>query len=483
MVLRHYFGYSAFRPGQKEIIQAILNGQDTLALLATGGGKSICFQVPGLILGGTTVVISPLLSLMKDQVDALRRKGIAAAYLNSTQSMAEQRQLSRQARQGHFDFLYVSPEKLATPYFRSWSAALDCRLVVVDEAHCISEWGHDFRPEYRQIATFLAELRVRPTVIAVTATATQPVRQDICQVLQLRQPQVFMTTFRRSNLFFSVLECSTATKQVLAVLQILFTHPNQAGIIYAATRDATEKLAVLIQKLDFHAQFSISAYHGGLSHTERVKIQEAFLSDSTRLITATNAFGMGVDKSNVRFVIHFHFPGSLEHYYQEAGRAGRDQAPGQCYLLYNPHDIHIHRTFINESASKILEENSKKKVMSIIKYATSNQCRVKQVMEYFDEAFSRERCHNCDICQPKPLLLPHAYHATKAQTLAWRQYCSQSYKLHPTQILTPAMIEYVSLLRPTNLAQMAQIPGIGQGWLERWGQHWLTTVSLNNLHK
>lgn len=464
-VLQKYFGYSSFRSGQQEIIQSIIGGSDTLALLPTGGGKSICFQVPGLILGRTTIVISPLISLMKDQVDALHRKGISAAYINSSLSTTEQIKRLHEFSRAKFDFLYVSPERLLTSSFLKIARQTPISLLVIDEAHCISEWGHDFRPEYRKIVVFIHNLRQKPIIAAFTATATPEVQADICQVLRLKKPQVFSQSFLRENLNFSVLACQSRAIQDLQLLRILKQRLHQSGIIYCLTRSGCMRIKSLITTfLDLQ---QIAVYHGGLPHEVRNEIQEKFLSNQLKLIVATNAFGMGVDKPNVRFVIHTQIPASLENYYQEAGRAGRDRQSAECFLLFNPFDLEISATLINESGTIETQKHALKKLVQISQFAATQKCRNQTILHYFGEE-SSSTCGHCDVCLKKYISRSEQECTYLEKLETWVHDKGIEHRCQPQQILHAQSLEWLSLLQPKSPTDYLKIPGIGQGWLTSW---------------
>jgi ATP-dependent DNA helicase RecQ len=338
------FGLSSFRPGQREVISEITAGHDCLCVMPTGGGKSLCFQLPTLLRPGLTIVVSPLIALMKDQVDGLARRGISAALLNSTLTNAEQSERLSDMAAGKYSLLYVAPERLRNPRFLDAVRATPVQLLAVDEAHCISEWGHDFRPDYARIGQFRRALGGVQTV-ALTATATERVRQDICEILQLRQPRQFVTGFARSNLHFGSLYCNGDRDKDNALLEFL-SKERGAGIIYAATRKRCESLVEMLSK---KTKLAVGAYHAGLTLDQRKFIQEQFMTGKLQAIVATNAFGMGIDKADLRYVVHYNIPGSIEAYYQEAGRAGRDGLPSQCVVLYSPQDRYIQEFFIENS--------------------------------------------------------------------------------------------------------------------------------------
>lgn len=398
--LKHYFGYDQFRPHQEPIIQAILSGRDVLAVMPTGAGKSICYQLPGLLLDGVTLVISPLISLMQDQVRALLQAGIRAAWINSTLTPRQQQLALERAAQGAYQIIYVAPERLALPAFRRFAQSARIALVTVDEAHCISQWGHDFRPSYLEIADFLHALPRRPVVTAFTATATQTVRKDIIRALALQDPQTFVTSFDRPNLYFEVQEPGD---RKAAVLETLARFPNRSGIVYCLTRKEVETVHQLLVEHGFPA----TRYHAGLDLEERRRNQEDFLYDRKPIMVATNAFGMGIDKSNVSFVLHCGMPSSPESYYQEAGRAGRDGSPAQCILLYQPRDLATNRFLIehNEGAdsgltpeqAKQLQQQDLKRLRQMASYCTAPGCLRKKLLVYFGQQ-APDRCGNCSNC-------------------------------------------------------------------------------------
>lgn len=392
--LKEIYGYDSFRKGQEEIIAGIVNGHDTLAILPTGGGKSICYQIPALMLPGTTLVISPLISLMKDQVDSLKRVGVQAAYLNSSLGAAEYREVLRNAMQGEYKLLYVAPERLDAPMFQSLSEQLHIPLIAIDEAHCVSQWGHDFRPSYRQLAGWIARMPNRPLVAAFTATATEEVADDIVNMLQLNDPRRYVTGFARPNLSLSVVS-GVDKKRFLK--QFLKDREEQSGIVYAATRKEVEEVCGMLQ------QFGIEAgkYHGGLSDAERADTQERFRFDQIRVMVATNAFGMGIDKPNVRFVLHWQMPGDLESYYQEAGRAGRDGEESDCVLLFEPADMQVQRFLIEQGAGDSGRKSIQmSKLHMMMNYSRTQRCLQQFIVDYFGES-GVQPCGKCSSCLDK----------------------------------------------------------------------------------
>jgi ATP-dependent DNA helicase RecQ len=393
-ILKNQFGYDSFRPGQEEAIDAIISGRDILALMPTGAGKSLCYQIPALLLPGMTVVISPLISLMKDQVNALCETGCAAAYLNSSLSSSEYMQTIDDIRAGAVKLLYIAPERLQRmdlPFPED-----NVPLVVIDEAHCISQWGHDFRTSYLEIAGFIDNLQPRPVTAAFTATATPKVQADIERLLCLQNPLVINTGFDRPNLYFEV---QKPHEKKAALLECLEKRKESSGIVYCATRKAVEEVHDLLQR----NKFSVTRYHAGLEDNERRKNQDNFINDWKLIMVATNAFGMGIDKSNVSFVIHYNMPKNIESYYQEAGRAGRDGTPADCILLYSGQDVRINEFLITRSdddgndPDPALLAHNRELLRQITFYATGNECLRHRLLSYFGEG-SPALCGNCSNC-------------------------------------------------------------------------------------
>lgn len=390
-ILRSYFGYDEFRNGQNAIIEQVLEGKDTVAIMPTGGGKSICYQVPSLILPGITVVISPLISLMKDQVDALINAGIPATFINSSISSSEMQERLNGIASGKFKLLYIAPERLEAPSFVELLKSIDVSMVAIDEAHCISQWGHDFRPSYLLIKKFIQYIRPKPVILALTATATPNVKEDICHLLQIPLNHVVLTGFGRENLIFKVVK---GQDRDLFLEEYIRENSQQAGIIYAATRKEVERIYLLLNKKGIRA----GKYHAGMSENERNTNQEQFLYDNLNVMVATSAFGMGINKSNVRFVLHYHIPRNMEAYYQEAGRAGRDGVDSECILMFAAQDIHIQKFFIDQSE---MDEERKEyeyaKLRKMVSYCHTESCFQQYILEYFGENDS-EVCHKCGNC-------------------------------------------------------------------------------------
>jgi ATP-dependent DNA helicase RecQ len=389
-LLKQYFGFSSFRPLQEAIIRDALARKDVFALLPTGGGKSLCFQLPALAQPGLTVVVSPLIALMKDQVDALQAAGVPATFLNSSLGAGESRPRLRGLHQGEFRLLYVAPERLLLGGFLEDLQRWNVRLIAVDEAHCISEWGHDFRPEYRQLASLRALFPGVP-MMALTATATARVRTDILRQLHLQSPAVYVASFNRPNLTYRVSAKSGAYRQVLDFLR---ARPREAGIIYGQSRKGAEALAA---KLSADGIAAVP-YHAGLSNGDRTRNQDLFLRDEARVVCATIAFGMGINKPNVRFVIHYDLPKNIEGYYQETGRAGRDGLPSECLLLFSAGDVQKYMGFIEEKPDAREQEIARQQLQQIVHYAETSGCRRAELLEYFGEEFPEENCGACDNC-------------------------------------------------------------------------------------
>ena len=399
-VLNQYFGYFTFREGQSELIDQILAGKDVLGIMPTGSGKSLCFQIPALMLGGITLVVSPLISLMKDQVNALVLAGVKAAYLNSSLTPGQQNEVLRRAASGRYDIIYVAPERLVSDAFIQFADNSNISMVTIDEAHCVSQWGQDFRPNYLKIIQFIERLSYRPVISAFTATATQEVRDDIISILKLKDPFVITTGFDRENLSFSV---QKPANKFRSLLEIARRNVNKSGIVYCSTRKAVEEVCANL----IDSGISSTRYHAGLSDEERFANQDDFIFDRVKIMVATNAFGMGIDKSNVSFVVHYNMPKSIESYYQEAGRAGRDGEPAECLLLYSGQDVRTNQFLIentletNDEISAQMREAVKQKdrdrLTSITFYCSTSDCLRQYILLYFGEK-SKNYCGNCSNC-------------------------------------------------------------------------------------
>ena len=396
--LKAVFGYDSFRPGQEAVINAVLEGRDILAVMPTGAGKSLCYQVPAMLLSGITLVISPLISLMQDQVKALNEAGVNAAFINSSLSEKELNDTFKNAYKGHYKIIYVAPERLMSEGFISFAKSVEISMVTVDEAHCISQWGQDFRPSYMDIAEFINILDKRPIISAFTATATQNVREDIICSLGLSDPYFLVTGFDRENLFFQV---DKPQNKERFILDFIGRHRGESGIIYCATRKNVDSLYTLLRK----QHISVGKYHAGMSNEERKQMQNDFVFDYTSIVIATNAFGMGIDKSNVRFVIHYNMPSSMENYYQEAGRAGRDGLNSECILLFSPQDIIINRFLLEHKDfsdvdpidAMTIRERDIKRLQIMEGYCYTTECLRNYILKYFGED-PKKPCDDCGNC-------------------------------------------------------------------------------------
>ena len=489
-----YYGYSSFRPGQERLIRALLEGNDVLGVMPTGAGKSLCYQIPALLLPGLTIVVSPLISLMEDQVGTLRKRGIPAAFLHAAMSSSDRRALCQKILDGqrtgsrvNVRLLYVSPERLMAREFLSFSENADISLLAVDEAHCISNWGRDFRPAYRKIGDFADRLKRRPPIGAFTASATPAVREEIISYLHLKDPASLTTGFDRPNLYFEVRH---AEDKWTELLRVLAGHRTGTGIIYCLTRKTTEALAKKLNKNGIPAAF----YHGGLTSCEREKSQEDWIRGRVRLIVATCAFGMGIDKPDVRFVIHYNLPGSMENYYQEAGRASRDGRPGECILLYNIRDVTINRFFIRRAGSgnkgESLQEMLRQDLLVMQDYVSCHTCLRAFMLRYFGEE-TEPFCGKCSVCLsdtgplPRGSTLipgvesPELYRELRALRL---DLANRQGKL-PFEIFSDRTLHDLAAVRPENLKDMMLIEGAGILNVLKFGLVFLTEIRYwNNTH-
>ncbi|MCP1101728.1 ATP-dependent DNA helicase RecQ [Aequitasia blattaphilus] len=398
-VLKQYFGFDTFREGQETLIDSILSGKDTMGIQSTGHGKSICFQVPAMLMNGITLVISPLISLMKDQVSALNQAGIHAAFLNSSLTENQYYKALSYAKEGRYPIIYVAPERLMTAGFLDFALNTEIAMVAVDEAHCVSQWGQDFRPSYLKIVDFIKQLPKRPVVSAFTATATKEVREDIIDILMLQEPTVVTTGYDRPNLYLGV---QAPKDKYSMVKNFVETHPNQCGIVYCLTRKLVEEIC---DRLGDDG-FSVTRYHAGLNDLERKENQEDFIYDRKQIMVATNAFGMGIDKADVRYVIHYNMPKNVESYYQEVGRCSRDGEPGECILLYSGQDVVTNQFFINNNQDnqeldditrEIVMERDRERLRKMTFYCFTNECLRDYILRYFGE-YQSNYCGNCSSC-------------------------------------------------------------------------------------
>ena len=520
--LSEVFGYDSFRPGQESVVAAILQGRDVMAVMPTGAGKSLCYQIPALVLDGITLVVSPLISLMRDQVSSLLQNGVRAAYLNSSLTSRQYALALDNARRGVYRIIYVAPERLLTESFLDFAMHAPIAQVVVDEAHCVSQWGQDFRPGYLDVAPFIARLPSRPRVSAFTATATQSVRGDIVRLLELSGPYVVTTGFDRPNLYFEV---RREGNRDAALLRFLQEHRGQSGIVYCGTRRGVEEVAAMLVENGVDAV----GYHAGMGDEERQNAQEDFVSDRVPVIVATNAFGMGIDKSNVSFVVHYNMPKDLESYYQEAGRAGRDGEDAVCCLLYQPADVHLN-TFLIEHAQEnsqldaqtqqIVAERAKERLRQMTFYATGRGCLRAKILHYFGEEPEKPRCGNCSGCLAAAqerdvtreagrivsgvMALGGKYgKALTAKVLAGvkdarirerqldkltvfgslREEGEENIRamideLHvpPFIIFTNATLRDMAVKRPRTRREMLRVDGVGEGKMDRYGDMFLRVI-------
>lgn len=503
-VLKKYFGYDSFRNGQEPIIDAVLSGRDVFGIMPTGAGKSMCYQIPALMLPGITLVISPLISLMKDQVAALNQAGVYAAYLNSSLTQGQYFKALDFAKGGKYKIIYVAPERLLTESFLGFAVNADISFISVDEVHCVSQWGQDFRPSYLKIVDFVQQLKKRPVIGAFTATATAQVRNDVVKILQLNDPKTVTTGFDRTNLSFFV---KHAKDRKAALFQILREHYDESGIIYCITRKLVEEVHAMLAERGIEA----AKYHAGMTDEERVRNQDAFTSDRARIMVATNAFGMGIDKPDVRFVIHYNMPKNMESYYQEAGRAGRDGEKAACYLIYNPQDVHTNRYFIennreNEELSKsqleLVLEKDRERLKQMTFYCHTRYCYRKYMLNYFGEK-AESFCGNCGNCLKK--LEADTYQRELTQSPSYntetklkkpqpaKRMLSENPKLYDSLrllrnsiakqngvpayvIFTDKTIKEMSMYLPQNREQLLQISGVGEAKYEKYGREFLAEI-------
>ena len=483
-VLKNYYGYTSFRKGQEEIINSLLSGRDTLAVMPTGAGKSLCYQIPALCMEGITLVISPLISLMQDQVRTLISMGIRGAYLNSSLTPRQMEKAVANAKSGMYKIIYVAPERLEMPSFIDFACSQNIPLIAVDEAHCISQWGHDFRPSYMQIADFIAKLPKRPVLAAFTATATKMVKSDIVKNLHLREPFSMSLGFDRENLYFGLYSPIDKNQFVLDYVK---AHENQSGIIYCLTRKYVDELAEKLQDNGINAL----PYHAGLEDGERSFNQNRFIYDKAKVIVATNAFGMGIDKPDVRYVLHYNMPANIEDYYQQAGRAGRDGEPSECILLYSGRDVRINEYLINKSEeNEFLDAEEVKKHIEIklekLKlmtfYSTSKTtCLRKRILNYFGEAYIPP-CNKCSYCmklseeQIKKVKVPAIDKELLAVLEKTRSQIAKRWGVPAYSVVNDRTLKEMAIYRPKNDADMLKIYGIGQVKLQRYGKTFINAI-------
>ncbi|HYG34653.1 MAG TPA: DNA helicase RecQ, partial [Clostridia bacterium] len=454
-LLKQYFGFTSFRPLQAEIIQDALAGKDVFALLPTGGGKSLCFQLPAMARKGLTVVVSPLIALMKDQVDGLQASGVPATFLNSSLSAGESRDRLRRLHQGQYRLLYVAPERLMLSGSLSDLQRWNVNLLAIDEAHCISEWGHDFRPEYRQIST-LRDIFPSVPLMALTATATQRVREDIVAQLKLRNPGCYIASFNRPNLTYRVFAKNKPYHQVVDFVR---QRPRESGIVYCQARKTAESLAEHLNSDGVKAK----PYHAGLTAEERTRHQELFLRDEVRVICATIAFGMGINKPNVRFVMHYDLPKNIEGYYQETGRAGRDGLPSECVLLFSAGDVVKQLKFIDEKPNPKEQTIAREQLQQMVHYAECASCRRGELLQYFGEQYPEDNCEGCDNC-----LSPRS---TFDGTLAAQKFLSCVYRIREKSRFNVGLNHIIEVLTGAETEKV-----------RRWGHDQLSTYGIGTEH-
>lgn len=497
--LKQYFGYDSLRTGQEELINGILAGHDVLGIMPTGAGKSLCYQLPALMLKGITLVISPLISLMSDQVKALNQAGVHAAYINSSLTENQIRMALSYASQGRYKIIYVAPERLNTPRFLDFACNADISMLTVDEAHCISQWGQDFRPSYLEIAGFLTRLPRRPIVSAFTATATERVKNDIVASLGLNNPVTMVTGFDRPNLFFRVVTRKGGSQKDNSIINYVKKHEDESGIIYCATKKNVDKLYTLLNEQGISA----GRYHAGLSNDERKQNQEDFTYDRIRVMIATNAFGMGIDKSNVRYVLHYNMPQSLEYYYQEAGRAGRDGEEAECVLFFSKQDIMINKFLLQNKASAgdVASDmqktaNDQRKLQQMINYCETDKCLREFILSYFGDTTPCicNKCSNCVVVEDEEeeTYVETGKKRKKAAQLAGlnelgaalfeklrsvRTELAAEKSVPPYIICSDKTLKDICAKLPRDKEQLADVYGMGEQKIQNYGEAFVTAVN------
>ena len=497
--LKQYFGYDSLRTGQEELINGILSGHDVLGIMPTGAGKSLCYQLPALMLKGITLVISPLISLMSDQVKALNQAGVHAAYINSSLTENQIRMALSYASQGRYKIIYVAPERLNTPRFLDFACNADISMLTVDEAHCISQWGQDFRPSYLEIAGFLTRLPRRPIVSAFTATATERVKNDIVASLGLNNPVTMVTGFDRPNLFFRVVTRKGGSQKDNSIINYVKKHEDESGIIYCATKKNVDKLYTLLNEQGISA----GRYHAGLSNDERKQNQEDFTYDRIRVMVATNAFGMGIDKSNVRYVLHYNMPQSLEYYYQEAGRAGRDGEEAECVLFFSKQDIMINKFLLQNKASAgdVASDmqktaNDQRKLQQMINYCETDKCLREFILSYFGDTTPCicNKCSNCVVVEDEEeeTYVETGKKRKKAAQLAGlnqlgaalfeklrsvRTELAAEKSVPPYIICSDKTLKDMCAKPPRDKEQLADVYGMGEQKIQNYGEAFVTAVN------
>ena len=489
-LLYEHFGYQTFRPAQETLISALMDGRDVLGIMPTGAGKSMCYQIPALMLPGITLVISPLISLMQDQVRALKAAGIRGAYLNSSLTWKQYLQALENARQGTYKIIYVAPERLESEEFREFARTVEISLIAVDEAHCVSQWGHDFRPSYMTIAPFVKTLSRRPVLAAFTATATPAVKDDIVEHLGLRAPEVQVTGFDRENLMLRVLR---PADKMAALREFIAQHPEDSGIVYCSTRKQVERVAAALRDDGVSAR----PYHAGMSEKDRRENQNEFLFDRIRVMVATNAFGMGIDKQNVGFVVHYNMPKNMESYYQEAGRAGRDGSRAECLLLYGPGDVHTAEFLIRSSLEGLEPETAARretmemeKLEQMKQYCFTAGCLRHYILSYFGED-SPERCGACGTCLARKNIIaalragPRRAAPGEEKSLyqllrSIRKDFADRASLPPELIFSDRTLQAMAVEKPQNEHEILQIPGVSPVKYQMYGKVFLKAIQRNS---
>lgn len=472
-LLKKYYGYRAFKPIQQKAITSILNGQDTFVVMPTGGGKSLCYQIPALMLDGLTLVVSPLISLMKDQVDQLVRIGIRAACMNSMLGEEQYQQLRMQIQEKQIQILYVAPERLRSGDFLSLLRRQHISLVAVDEAHCVSQWGHDFRPSYHAISQFIRTLTVRPVVAAFTATATAETRADIIRRLELVRPNIYRASFNRSNLILAVERDGSRKEKLLEFVQ---NHRGQSGIIYCNTRKEVDKVWDMLRR----AGIPVLRYHGGMEDWERNENQEKFIYEQVDIIVATNAFGMGINKPDVRYVVHYNLPKNIESYYQEIGRAGRDGLPSLCVLFFSYSDVHVNRYLLEQSSKS--EERLQvelEKLDAMVRYADTRQCLRQHILQYFGET-ARDHCQSCSNCCEVSLGKPVMQQMEEEllnELRGLRLMLAIEEGVPSYRILSDETLQELARRQPVSIVALEQITGMGESKIEQYGEVLLKTIA------
>jgi ATP-dependent DNA helicase RecQ len=476
-LLKKYFGYDEFRPMQKEIVENVLQSKDSLVLMPTGGGKSLCYQIPALKLEGLTIVISPLISLMKDQVDSLKTNGVKAEYINSTLPFNEIENIKQKIREKETKLLYIAPERLALEEFKIFLASQQISLIAIDEAHCISEWGHDFRKDYRNLK-FLKKFFPNVPIIALTATATLKVKEDILKQLSLKNPGIFVSSFNRNNLNLRVVHKKDTINKMVSLIR---DHKDESVIIYCFSRKDTENITKQLNENGLQA----IPYHAGLSSEVRKHNQDLFIKDKVNIIVATIAFGMGIDKPDVRLIIHHTFSKSVEGYYQEIGRAGRDGISSDCVLFYSRGDTRKHQFFLDKINGKEAKGNASAKLHTMISYCEHSSCRRKQILEYFGEPFLKSNCDGCDVCLKLPEIIGAVIEQKKStgdkslfeKLRALRRKIANARNVPPFIIFGDVSLREMSLNLPRDRQDFLRIHGVGKKKLDDFGEAFLEVIN------